>query len=90
MVDLLASHTSLAVVQALQSGGLEITGLVSIFNYGFDQAAHAFKTAGIITESLTDYSTLIRLAIEKGTLTAIQHETLDKWRKDPANWKTVS
>jgi orotate phosphoribosyltransferase len=89
--DLISTgKSSLAVVQALRSAGLHIAGLVSIFNYGFDDAARSFAKEGVKTRSLTDYSTLITLAVEKGTVSAVQHETLVKWREDPANWNSVS
>jgi orotate phosphoribosyltransferase len=82
--------SSLAVVQALRTAGLQIAGLVSIFNYGFDEAANAFSAEKIKTKSLTDYATLIGLAVEKGSVNAAQFETLVKWREDPANWNAVS
>ncbi|HEY2350691.1 MAG TPA: orotate phosphoribosyltransferase [Puia sp.] len=82
--------SSLAVIQALRSAGLQIAGLVSIFNYGFDEAADAFTAEDVKTNSLTDYSTLIKLAVEKGTINMAQHETLVKWREDPAHWNAVS
>jgi orotate phosphoribosyltransferase len=82
--------SSMTVVQVLRSAGLHIAGLVSIFNYGFDQAAQAFAAEGIPIRSLTDYNTLIGLAVEKGTVSAAQYETLVKWREDPANWNPVS
>lgn len=89
--DLISTgKSSLAVVQALRVAGLEIAGLVSIFNYGFEEAARSFAGAGIITRSLTDYPALISLAVEKGTVNKKQYETLVKWREDPANWKSVS
>ena len=89
--DLISTgKSSLAVAKALKEAGLQIAGLVSIFNYGFDEAAKAFTAEGIETRSLTDYSTLIGLAVEKGSLNAAQYETLVKWREDPANWKAVS
>ena len=82
--------SSLAVAQALKSAGLQIAGLVSIFNYGFDEAADGFAVNGIKTRSLTDYPTLIKLAVEKGTVSTAQHKTLVKWREDPAHWNAVS
>lgn len=88
--DLISTgKSSLAVVHALRSAGLQIAGLVSIFNYGFDEAARAFAEEGIKTRSLTDYSTLIQLAIENGGITADQYKTLVKWREDPANWRNL-
>jgi orotate phosphoribosyltransferase len=89
--DLISTgKSSLAVIQALRTAGLEIAGLVSIFNYGFDEAANAFSAEKVKTRSLTDYSTLIGLAVEKGTVNSAQFETLVKWREDPANWNAVS
>jgi orotate phosphoribosyltransferase len=82
--------SSLAVVHALREAGLQVAGLVSIFNYGFDESARLFAREGVKTRSLTDYPTLIALAVEKGSLTRQQHETLVKWREDPSNWKSVS
>jgi orotate phosphoribosyltransferase len=89
--DLISTgKSSFAVIQALKSAGLQIAGLVSIFNYGFDEAADAFAAEGVKTKSLTDYPTLIKLAVDKGSVNKAQHETLVKWREDPANWNAVS
>jgi orotate phosphoribosyltransferase len=89
--DLISTgKSSMAVIQALRSGGLQIAGLVSIFNYGFDESVNLFSSEGIVTRSLTDYSNLIKLAVEKGSVNPAQHQTLVKWREDPANWNAVS
>ena len=46
--DLISTgKSSLAVIQALRTAGLQIAGLVSIFNYGFDVAKQAFETATV-------------------------------------------
>jgi orotate phosphoribosyltransferase len=89
--DLISTgKSSLAVVHALREVGIQVAGLVSIFNYGFDEAAKLFARENVKTRSLTDYPTLIALAVERGSLTSQQHEALVKWREDPANWKSVS
>ena len=82
--------SSMAVIQALRDAGLQVAGLVSIFNYGFDEASNLFSRENVKTRSLTDYPTLITLAVEKGTVNSQQYQTLVKWREDPANWKSVS
>jgi orotate phosphoribosyltransferase len=61
--------------------------MVSIFTYGFKIADDAFKTANIPYQSLTNYQTLIDLAIEKGIVAATEQNTLLRWRADPANWQ---
>jgi len=89
--DLISTgKSSMAVVQALRKAGLQVSGLVSIFNYGFNEAIQLFAGENVKTRSLTDYQTLISLALKKGTVTPAQHETLVKWREDPANWNSVS
>jgi len=79
--------SSLQVVNVLKDAGLDVIGMVSIFNYGFKEADNAFKASGIAYKSLTDYPTLISLATEKLNLTAEMQRLLLNWREDPANWK---
>lgn len=87
--DLISTgKSSLQVVDVLKNAGLRVEGMVSIFNYGFDVATDAIKAAGINCRSLTDYETLISLAIEKGIVSPDEHNTLLNWRTDPAGWKT--
>ena len=86
--DLISTgKSSLQVVDVLRDAGIEVVGMVSIFNYGFDKAVDAFADAGVSYRSLTNYNTLIELAIEKGIVTKEQKNTLLNWRQDPANWK---
>jgi len=78
--------SSLQVVEALKGSGVDVIGMVSIFSYGFKIATDAFEKASLVYYSLTDYKTLIELAIEKGMVSPGQQEVLLKWRDDPANW----
>ena len=85
--DLISTgKSSLDVIKVLKNSGLEVSGLVSIFNYGFKHAEEAFKMAGIPYKSLTDYDSLIGLAIEKGIVSKNEEETLLAWRENPADW----
>jgi orotate phosphoribosyltransferase len=86
--DLISTgKSSLQVVNVLRNAGLEVMGMVSIFNYGFDQGKKAFETAGVTAKSLTDYATLIALAVEKGMVSPSQQTSLLKWREDPSVWR---
>ncbi|HEX5026698.1 MAG TPA: orotate phosphoribosyltransferase [Agriterribacter sp.] len=86
--DLISTgKSSLQVCDVLKAQGLKVEGMVSIFTYGFDVAANAFEAAGIPLISLTNYETLISLAVEKGIVDAEEESTLLKWRKDPAHWQ---
>ncbi len=78
--------SSLQAVDALQAKGLEVVGMVSIFNYGFKQAKEQFEERKLPYISLTDYPTLIQLALRDALIGQAESELLEQWRKDPANW----
>lgn len=89
--DLISTgKSSLQVVEVLKQNGLEVSGMVSIFNYQFDLATEALKNAGVQYYSLTNYPVLLSLAGQKGLIRAGEEEVLLKWRSDPANWKGLS
>ncbi|HXD79078.1 MAG TPA: orotate phosphoribosyltransferase [Puia sp.] len=88
--DLISTgKSSLQVVDVLRQAGLEVIGLVSIFNYGFPAARDAFREAGVPYISLSNYPTLIRLAMEKQLVQPDEEAVLLKWSEDPAAWKGV-
>jgi orotate phosphoribosyltransferase len=88
--DLISTgKSSLQVCEVLKAAGAEVVGMVSIFTYGFEIAENAFKTAHIPYHSLTNYQTLISLALDKGIIAAEEQNTLLNWRADPANWKGI-
>ena len=78
--------SSLQVVDVLKAQGLDVIGMVSIFTYGFPAATEAFEAASLPYQSLTDYPSLIELALKKGIVTQAQEEILLKWRESPATW----
>lgn len=85
--DLISTgKSSLQVCEVLKAAGVEVIGMVSIFNYGFPQAAEAFEKAGIPFVSLTNYEVLIKLAVEKGIIGAEAVEGLMQWRENPGEW----
>ena len=85
--DLISTgKSSIQVVDVLQSLNLEIVGLVSIFNYGFDEGVKAFADKKIKTISLTNYTALLPLAVAENIITEEQLELLSSWRKNPSTW----
>lgn len=86
--DLISTgKSSLQVVDVLRNAGVEVMGMVSIFNYGFDIAVSNFEKAGVPYQSLTNYNALIQLALEKGIVAPEMEELLLQWRSNPAQWK---
>src|SRR5689334_21792561 len=58
--DLISTgKSSLQVVDVLSQNGLNVAGMVSIFNYQFDVAKEAFEKSGIPFFSLTNYPSLL-------------------------------
>jgi orotate phosphoribosyltransferase len=90
MEDLISTaKSSLQVVEALRKSGLEVIGLVSIFNYDFPAARTALQDAGVPWISLSNYPTLISLALDKKLVSSEEEAVLLKWSEDPAAWKGV-
>jgi orotate phosphoribosyltransferase len=81
--------SSLQVVDVLKNAALQVDGMVSIFNYGFPEAKNAFERYQIPLKSLTDYDSLIALAIEQNKISEEDQSALLNWRHDPANWKQI-
>ena len=89
--DLISTgKSSLQAAEALRERNIEVIGMVSIFNYGFDVAEEAFKKAGIPFESLTNYTALIELAKEKTIISEETEQFLLTWRTNPAIWQAVA
>ncbi len=78
--------SSLSAVTALRESKCNVLGMVAIFSYEFRVAANNFKNSGCELTTLSNYSTLIQRASEKGLVTRDQMDTLSAWRKDPGNW----
>jgi orotate phosphoribosyltransferase len=70
----------------VRAAELDVVGMVSIFTYGFDAAKNACESAGIKTVSLTNYPTLIELAIERGLVKPEEQNTLLNWSQNPSEW----
>jgi orotate phosphoribosyltransferase len=78
--------SSLQVVETLKTYGCQVLGMASIFTYGFDEAQNAFANADCKYVSLSNYQTLIQIAIDKGIVLPEQLALLNDWRKSPSTW----
>jgi orotate phosphoribosyltransferase len=85
--DLISTGGSvITAVQALREAGCEVLGVVSIFTYGLEKGKDAFAQENINSESLTNFTTLVEVAIEKGYINKNDQGSLMSWSKDPAEW----
>lgn len=79
--------SSLTAVEALRAENCDVLGMVAIFTYGFPEAEENFAKSAVELDTLTDYSTMIDLAVKEGYVDKDELETLRQWRLDPSNWK---
>ena len=86
--DLFSSgKSSIEAADTLSNTGLQVKGIISIFNYNFDSADKNFKQANYEYISLCDYKTLIPEAIKQQYIQKEDLTLLKEWRKDPSKWK---
>jgi orotate phosphoribosyltransferase len=79
--------SSLDAVQALRDEQAHVLGMGAIFSYGFDVARKNFENQNCTLHTLTNYNFLLQVAVDEGYLEESELESLEQWRKDPANWK---
>ncbi|MCX8081050.1 MAG: orotate phosphoribosyltransferase [Bacteroidia bacterium] len=78
--------SSLKAIQALKENGGLVKGLVAIFTYGFQDATENFKKENVIFHTLTDYASLLKVALEKNYINDHQFQILQDWSKNPKGW----
>jgi orotate phosphoribosyltransferase len=81
--------SSLNAISALKDKGVEVVGLVSIFNYGFEEAEKAFQKIRCRFFSLSNYDILLDVAVKNNYINASHLEILRVWRLNPSNWGQV-
>lgn len=85
--DLISTgKSSIKVIQVLKDLSLQVNGLLSIFNYGFDEAVDAFKNANVTTFSLSNFNALIQKAMEQNIIKNTDITIINQWRKNPSEW----
>ena len=85
--DLISTgQSSLKAVEALREAGCNVVGLVSIFNYGFEEAVENFKQAKLQVISLCDYDTLVDIAAKFNYIHQDDIDMLKSWKRNPAEW----
>ncbi|WP_375103683.1 orotate phosphoribosyltransferase [Paenibacillus sp. RS8] len=78
--------SSIKAAQAVQEAGAEVLAVLAIFSYELDRAVDAFAAAEMPLQSLSNYSTLIDVALAQGKIESTDVELLKSWRKDPSSF----
>ena len=85
--DLISTgKSSLNAVKALRNSKLNVLGMVAIFTYEFKIAEMNFKKDSVILDTLSNYSELLKKAVEINYVSNQDLETLRKWNYSPENW----
>ncbi|MFT4771194.1 MAG: orotate phosphoribosyltransferase [Cryomorphaceae bacterium] len=78
--------SSLDAVEALRATGAEVIGMAAIFTYGFEIAKENFENANCELITLSNYTALIKEAMELNYVDEESLQSLKEWRSNPQNW----
>lgn len=82
--DLISTGGSaITAAEALREAGCDVLGIVSIFTYELAKGKEKLAAAGLPSYSISDYSTLVQVAKEKGYINEHELQKLTKWRENP-------
>lgn len=78
--------SSLKAAQAVREAGAEVSAVLAIFSYQFEQASKAFADASLPLTTLSNYSELIEAAVKLGKVAQDEVAALQGWREDPQSY----
>ncbi|MNE09833.1 Orotate phosphoribosyltransferase [compost metagenome] len=76
--------SSIKAAEAVREAGADPQAVLAIFSYQLDKAVNAFAEAGIPLQTLSSYTALIDVAVERGVIKSEDLELLKSWRQDPS------
>lgn len=84
--DLISTGGScIDVVEALREAGAEVLGVVSIFTYGMKKGLERLQAAEVENHSLSDFNTLLEVAVDKNYIKADDVDRLKKFMSNPSD-----
>ena len=84
--DLISTGGSVqGVVEALRDAGAVVLGVVAIFTYELPKATKTFADLNTPFATLSNYSELIQVALEKSYIKEADLAKLNAWKKDPSD-----
>lgn len=82
--DLISTGGScIDVVEALREAGAEVLGVVSIFTYGMKKGLERLEAAGVVNYSLSNFDTLVEVAVQEGYIAADDEARLKQFMSNP-------
>lgn len=84
--DLISTGGSvITAAEAVREVGAEVIGVVAIFTYGLEKGNMQMKEANLHYQVLTDYDTLIDVALKEDKISNEELQKLKKWRENPTS-----
>lgn len=84
--DLISTGGScIDVVEALREAGAEVLGVVSIFTYGMKKGIERLVAAGVTNYSLSNFDTLVSVAVEQGYIAPEDEARLRQFMSNPSD-----
>lgn len=84
--DLISTGGScIEVVEALREAGAEVLGVVSIFTYGMKKGIERLAAAGVVNYSLSNFDTLVEVAVEQGYIAPTDQAKLKQFMANPSD-----
>lgn len=90
--DLISTGGScIEVVEALREAGADVLGVVSIFTYGMKRGLERLANANVENHSLSNFDTLVGVAIEQGYIRPEDEKRLKKFMSNPQDesWRNI-
>lgn len=84
--QLSTGNNCMKCLNSVRDAGGIVLGVVVIFDYQFTSAAKALKRAKLPIITLTNFGTMLDVAMDSGKLTQSDADTLQQWHNDPENW----
>lgn len=75
------------VIEVIRNNGCNVLGVVSMFNYELELGKQVLAAEEVPLVALTSFSCVLNTAKELGYIPMETAKLLEKWHKDPENWK---
>jgi orotate phosphoribosyltransferase len=85
--DLISTgKSSLQAIEGVRKEGGEVIGLVSLFNYGFEEAKNRFEAENIKVVSISNFDVLCDVAASEGFIASDDIEKIKSFANNPKEW----
>ncbi|OKL50527.1 orotate phosphoribosyltransferase [Boudabousia marimammalium] len=85
--DLISTGGSvLEAAKAVQAAGATVLGVIALFSYELQAGKDAFEAAGLPLFTLSNYPTLVEVAMTEGKISEAEEAALSTWSADPQAW----